>query len=378
MSANNIAKDESKLPYLAKINNLYMPLIEQQFKSNDIVFNEYSKRCVLNAMASINQVLDVKGIKWSNPQLDQSNLTQTLLTVASLELNSAAEPRECYFQVRNVKKQAKDKDGKPIEVWNKVIEMGIEGDGNDAILARFGRDVKKVYPYWLVREGDDFTYPTYNGITITPPQWTPKGNSGKVVRIVYPILHKDNTIHYYIGEREDVVNNLVAHINNNLMNETFGIAKDRYTATPEQLKKINQKKAELKAKARKLGLGSLDDEELQNYISPSWKEDFSRESMIIRKIRNNIVKKIPKDFGSSLAQETYTEATNDEYRMAKNEIIEHTAAIEIEPIAENSLEIPSDGEELERDSIIEPMEKENTQRANDEVNLEGRQKPNFD
>ena len=64
--------------------------------------------------------------------------------------------------------------------------------------------------------------------------------------------------------------------------------------------------------------------------------------------------------------------------MAKNEIIEHTAAIEIEPIAENSLEIPSDGEELEQDNIIEPMEKENAQRANDEANLEGRQKPNFD
>ncbi len=42
------------------------------------------------------------------------------------------------FQTRNVnRKQFGQSDN-----WVKVIEMGIEGDGNDAILSKFGRNVK--------------------------------------------------------------------------------------------------------------------------------------------------------------------------------------------------------------------------------------------
>ena len=38
----------------------------------------------------------------------------------------------------------------------------------------------------------------------------------------------------------------------------------------------------------------LDSQEYQSYISPAWKSPQSRESMIVRKMRNNIVKKILK------------------------------------------------------------------------------------
>ena len=34
--------------------------------------------------------------------------------------------------------------------------MGIEGDGNDAILSKFGRNVKHVHRHWEVREEDHF------------------------------------------------------------------------------------------------------------------------------------------------------------------------------------------------------------------------------
>ena len=42
---------------------------------------------------------------------------------------------------------------------------------------------------------------------------------------------KDGTIDYLIAEREPVKTNLIAHIRNNLMNETFGICENRYKAT---------------------------------------------------------------------------------------------------------------------------------------------------
>lgn len=331
-----MAEQKKFSTYLANVNDAYMPMIERQMSANQITLSDYAKRCVMNALGTINQMLDKAGINFGAPDLDQSNLTTVLLNVAHLELNSIAQPSECYFQIRNVKVA----DGK----YKKQIEFGIQADGYDAILSRFGRNVKKVYPFWLVREDDEFVYPRYNGLEYTPPVWTPKGQ-GKVVRVVYPVLHTDNTIHFYIGERADVLNNLLAHINNNLMNEAFGIAESRYKANKQQLAQINAKKAELKAKAKSLGFAALEDEELAPYISPSWKEDFSREAMIIRKMRNNVVKKIPKDFGSPVVFESYSEVTDEGYVQTKRAIEEHTAVIEVEPIEpQDSQSRPVSGE----------------------------------
>ena len=306
---------------LVKVTDLFAPMIERQLTSNGVQMDQYAKQCVVNAISAINTVLDNKGIAWDDPQLDRNNVTQILLNVAALKLNAAANPREVYFQLRNV--QIKKKiDGKEVTEWKKQIEMGIEGDGNDAILARFGRNVKQVRPFWLVREHDHFEYPTYNGLEMTPPKWTPTGK-GEVVRVVYPIIFQDDSIQYFIAERDDVAKNLLAHIANNLMNETFGMAKSRFDATPEQQKKIAEKKKAILDKAKKAGLGALDDPELQQWISPAWTEYHSREAMIIRKMRNNIVKKIPKDFGNSFIEMTYHETTDETVAKVRREIAGH-------------------------------------------------------
>lgn len=133
---------------LAKITNTFAPMIESQLMSNGVNMDQYSKQCVINAISAINTVLDSKAIDWNNPDLDKNNVTQILMNVASLKLNASASPREVYFQLRNIKVTTPDKK----DIWKKQIEMGIEGDGNDAILANFGRNVEKVYPYWLVRK----------------------------------------------------------------------------------------------------------------------------------------------------------------------------------------------------------------------------------
>jgi hypothetical protein len=344
---------------LSKVNDNYFPMIERQLTGNGIKMDEYSKSCVINAISAINNAMDAKLISWNDDQLDKSNITQTLIQVASLKLNAAASPREVYFQIRNVKAKGKV-DGKEVEIWKKQVEMGIEGDGNDAILARFGRDVKKVGQFWLVREDDEFTYPVYTGFDVEPPTWKPTGK-GDVVRIVYPIMKTDGTIEYHISERDDVVRNLIAHMNNNMMNETFGVCTDRFKATPDQRKQIAIKKAEVLNKAKSLGLGALDDTDLQQYISPAWTEHQSRESMIIRKMRNNVVKKIPKDFGNAFVELTYTEATDESYAEVKREIAEHANAtvIDVEPSSpqetesKNSLDDQPNGKE---DQGVEDME----------------------
>lgn len=320
---NKVAKTQ-----LAKVNDAYLPMITDQLENNNITFSQYAKSCVVNAISAINTTLDTSGITWDDTQLDKNGITQILLSVAALQLNATANPRECYFQIRNV--SVKGADGKP--VWKKKIEMGIEGDGFDALVSRFGRNVKRVYPHWLVREDDEFKYPRYAGLELTPPEWQPKG-TGKVIRVVYPIQSTDGCVDYYISERADVKRNLIAHISNNMMNETFGVCADRYKATDAQKLEITAKKKELLAKAKELDLDALlDSDEFDKYISPAWKEEQSRESMIIRKMRNNVVKKIPKDFSSSLQAEIYNENTDETYKAYNEEYVE-VEDTPLEPIA---------------------------------------------
>lgn len=132
----------------------------------------------------------------------------------------------------------------------KEIELGIEGDGNDAILRQFGVNVKKVHPVWKVREGDIFSYPKHRGLETVPPEWEEVGQSLKVVRVVYPVEMNDGSVEYLIAERESVKTNLFAHIRNNLMNETFGLVtgknskgkeRTRYDATPVKRKPSKQR-----------------------------------------------------------------------------------------------------------------------------------------
>lgn len=332
---------------LTKVNDIYFPMIQKQLDGNGIIMDGYAKQCTLNALAAINTALASKGINWNDGQLDQSTITDVLMRIASLKLNASASPREVYFQLRNVSVKVRDPEGKEVTIWKKQIEMGIEGDGNDAILAKFGRGIKKVGQFWLVREGDTFEYPQYSGFDVTPPKWIPTGK-GDVIRVVYPVLKDDDSIEFYIGEREDVAKNLIAHINNNLMNETFGICGKRFDATPDQKKKIDERKHALLKKAKDLGLAALDEPELEKWISPAWTEYQSREAMIIRKMRNNVVKKIPKDFGNAFIELTYDTTTDETAGRVQREIAQHAnseiidvESVEVENTAKPEPEPPS-------------------------------------
>lgn len=317
---NEIAKTEGFKTKLAKVNDTYLPMITDQLQSNGVNMTDYQKQCVMNALAEINNTLE-QAQKTIN-DVDQQTLTQILLQVASLQLNATATPREVYFITR------KKKVGNN---WTTLLELGIEGDGNDSILSRFGRDVKQVHKFWEVRENDGFSYPKMKGLEVTPPEWEPTGK-GKVVRIVYPITKTDGTTEYLISEREDVVRNLAAHINNNMMNETFGIAESRYKATDSQKKQIDEKKKALKETMKDKSLeGLLEMESLEKLISPAWKEEQSRESMIVRKMRNNITKKYPKNFENAYVAMNYEDATDDNVKSMRKDVTDSANSVDFEP-----------------------------------------------
>lgn len=337
----------TQLSYYA---NQYTGLMERDFAEHGLVLDDYSKQCVMASMSAIYNLVTSNKAAMSN--LNGSNLRQVIGQVASLKLNANAVPRECYFQLRS--KQDANKN------WYKEVEMGIEGDGNDALLRNFGVGVKKVYPVWLVKEGDDFTYPKHKGIEVTPPEWEEKGFSQKVIRVVYPVEMKDGKVEYMIAERESVKGNLFAHVRNNLLNETFGLVKGgkktRYDATEAEKKAIAEKKGEILKEL--LACETIEDmlacEVARPYMSAAWLE--TSESMIVRKMRNNAIKKHPKDLNAiakqSLIQmdETYQQtqeeiaenANSEPFVVAESEATE-SAAVEPEKVA---------GEVVENDESV--------------------------
>ena len=303
-----VAKMNTNLSFYA---NEYTCLMERDFAEHDLVFDDYSKHCVMAAMSSIYGLATSNKVAMQN--LPGSNLRQVLGQVASLKLNANAVPRECYFQLRN----KQDESGN----WHKEVELGIEGDGNDAILRQFGVNVAKVHPVWLVKEGDIFTYPKHTGMELIPPEWEEKGESQKVIRVVYPVEMMNGHVEYLIAERESVKANLLAHIRNSMMNETFGICKDRYKANETQKAEIKAKKSEILDALR--ACPTIEDmlscETAKPFISAAWLD--TPEAMIIRKMRNNAIKKYPKNFNSIASQSLLQ--MDDTYQQVKEEIAEN-------------------------------------------------------
>lgn len=313
-----VAEKKAFTTSLSEWSNTITNLVARDYESCGVVFDEYSKKCAMEAMTSIYNLVKASD-KANMKNIDTSNLRAIVERCASLKLNANAYPRECYFQLRNTK------------VGNdyvQVVEMGIEGAGNDAMLRNYGVDVDKVYPYWVVKEGDEYTPPRRIGIETVPPEWIEKGVSQKAVRVVYPIKLKDGTVSYLTSDRESVKVNLFAHIRNNLMNETFGICKSRYNATDEQKQQIEAKKQEIYDALRECA--TVDDmlacEIAKKYISAAWLD--TPESMIVRKMCNNAVKKYPKNF-NAMANKAFIEV-DETYQQAQEEIIEGENSIEYE------------------------------------------------
>lgn len=293
---------------LAKTQTAYLGMVEEACKPMNIALNDYQKLCVRNMITKM-AVLAEKERK-TITEFSQTNVTEILQQVAMLELNSSATPRECYVIVRNVNY------GTPTSpIWKKEFEFGLEGDGNDKLLRRYGVNIKKVYPYWIVREGDDFTYPSFKGIAVEPPTWTPKSYYGKVEKVVYPIEYIDGELVYHISERESVAGNLKAHISNNLMK-----SKD-YNDTKKQ--EINSRLADKSLEE------IFKDEDALKIMSPAWRNAGSREEMILRKMRNNAIKKIPKDFSDAFKAVAYAE-TFEDYDQYQDERINREEALEVE------------------------------------------------
>lgn len=319
---NEVSKKEFTTA-LSQWSNEITGLIARDYEACGVKFDDYSKQCALEAMTAIfNLVKNSPKLKDMN-SLDTSNLRGIVERCASLKLNANAYPRECYFQLRNVKVG----DG-----WQQIVEMGIEGAGYDSLLANYGKDVDRVYPYWVVKEGDTYIPPKHRGLEVKPPEWEENGLSERAVKVVYPVKLTDGTVTYLTAEREGVRVNLLAHVKQNMMNETFGVCADRYKATDKQQAEIKEKKEEVLKALR--DCETVDDmlkcEIARKFISGAWLD--TPESMIQRKMCNNATRKFPKNY-DPMARRAQLEM-DEVYQEVQEEIEENANQIPFQAIEE--------------------------------------------
>lgn len=286
-----------------KLSSVFMNGISKTGKELGFVFDDYQMFCAKEGFTKAYELCMSSGVDINKIK---DNVQKVMTQAATFKLNLAAQPAECYMIIRDANKEGK----------TPYLQFGVQGDGNDRLVAEYGTNVKKIHPYWLVREGDEFENPSFCGIEVTPPKWKPNNYHSKVVKVVYPIEYEDGLIQYHISEREGVAINLIAHINQNLMNEYFGLS--TYNAKTEKekkeiIKKQQEMRQDLLNKCKDKTVEEiLDIPELSEYISPAWKSLHSRESMIIRKIRNNITRPIPKDLKNAYVSSLYQELLDDD------------------------------------------------------------------
>lgn len=331
----NVVEKKELTTAMSWWSNEITSLISRDYEECGVKFDDYSRQCAMEAMSNIFNLVKTSGKDIR--KIDTSNLRGIVERCASLKLNANAYPREVYFQTRKLKIG---------DTYVDSIEMGIEGAGNDALLTNYGKNVEQVYPCWVVKEGDEYIPPRRKGIETTPPEWEEKGLSQRVVRVVYPVKLTDGTIIYLISERESVQINLFAHVRQNLMNETFGICENRYKATEAQKKKIEEKKEEIYEQLRKCA--SLDEmlccEIAKPYMSGAWLD--TPEQMIERKMRNNAIKKYPKNY-DSMANKAFMEM-DETYQEAQSEIEENANSVDfVEDVAVEDVEEVLDVEVVE-------------------------------
>lgn len=320
--SNEVAEKKEFTTSISQWSNEITSLIARDYDSCGVEFDDYSKKCAMEAMSSIFNLLKTSGKDIR--QIDTSNLRGIVERCASLKLNANAYPREVYFQTRKVK------------IGNdyvETVEMGLEGAGYDSLLTNYGKNVDTVYPYWVVKEGDTYIPPKHKGIEITPPEWEENGCSNKAVRVVYPVKLIDGTITYLSADRDSVKVNLFAHIRNNLMNETFGICESRYKATDKQKQEIEVKKDEIYSELRKCATVDemLECKIAKRYISAAWLD--TPESMIVRKMCNNATRKYPKNY-NSMANKAFIEI-DETYNQVQEEIEENANTVDFMDVIEN-------------------------------------------
>ena len=253
--------------------------------------SNYGKKCAINAVAGAVSFLKAQG-----KSLKDINATLFKLSVQScavLELNYASVPSEIYFDLRG-----------------DILKIKTQGAGNEKLVRKYGVGIIKntgLHNAWLVREGDEFTYPSYDGLKVIPPKWTPKSFDKKVIMVVYPVEKIDGSTEYLIATRDGVKPNIIAQIRQNSLyafnkkDASGKVVYNQFTHRPlVDEEKRDKFYDDLNKASETLSVDELiSDKRFIDYINPTYTSGGSREQMIIRKMKNNALKNYPKEYDNA-------------------------------------------------------------------------------
>ena len=362
---NNLAKVEPRQVQLTQSQSFTNELVLKLEKGNEEIgeqFSDYGKRCVVNAIAGLLTVCKQNDIKTSD--LDATLLQLQLQNIGFTELNYASSPAEVYFDLRKVVVEKED----GTKVTRYAVTIKPQGAGNEKLVRKFGMNVKELYPAWLVREGDEFTYPMWNGDKITPPTWKIKGTSGKVILVVYVVKKTTGECEYLMADRESVKPNLIAQIRQNSM---YAFKVECTNSKGAKYQKIDEeKRAKFYAQVDADFEGkTLDEclkmEKYKEYINPTYTSGGSMEAMIQRKMRNNALKNYPKEYDTTLISEKVMNMWEDKDdtvlekpAIAKKDVVDIVDAQVEEPGTEtpNDFEVDEDGVVVEKETKVEEQQ----------------------
>lgn len=289
-AAGNVAKTEAERNL--KIQSSLLNQLETGATEMGQPFSSYGKQCVVNAIAAL--ILLCKGKEIDMSQIDGTMVRLALQNIGYTELNVAAIPSECYFDLRKT-----TVDGKTVY----AVSIKPQGAGNEKLVRKYGVGIADngLFSPWLVREGDEFVYPSYDGIQLTPPKWIRKvGDDKKVVIIVYPVIKKDGNHEFLIATREGIKPNIIAQIRQNALYAFKTEKVDTKTGRKWYANDDEKREAfydRLNTEFENKTVDEiLNDPEWMKWVNPTYTSGGSKEAMVIRKMKNNALKNYPKEY----------------------------------------------------------------------------------
>lgn len=346
---------------LTKGDNFQVELVQQvdlATKEMGRNLSEYGTQCVINALASLVLYCKQNDIKFSS--FDQTMVKLALINVGYTELNMAAIPSEAYFDIRKVNKEVEDKEtGETKSTTSYAVTIKPQGAGNEKLTRKYGVNVKELQSALLIREGDEYELPGFDGAKMTPFIWKRKSLDSKVIMVVYPLEKTNGTFEYLIASREGIKPNIIAQIRQNTLYKFKKKNAKGYEVNDPEARDLFY--AELDAKAESMKVDELI-KEYAEYINPTYTSGGSKEQMILRKMKNNALKNYPKEYDNAYmkqAVESMFEDRDDSLNIKRDEAIDADAVETVEKEINETIvdeNAPADFEVQETDPTPEKVE----------------------
>lgn len=348
---NEIKTVETSVPAFSKGQKFQVEIMQELEKSMNVVdvsFTDYGRKCVVNAIGQLILTCQNQSIKLED--INSILLKQQLQSVGLTELNCAGQPSEAYFDMRKTWVKVVNKETGKEEsrlVYNVTIKP--QGAGNEKLVRKYGVGLKKgtgLHQAILIHEGDVVTMPQYEGAVITPLKVETKFENinNKVIGVAYVIEKEDGSEDYLIATREGIKPNIIAQIRQNALYK-FKVEKTNskgatYEAVDEDAR--DRFYTKLDADAEKMNVDELITA-YKDYVNPTYTSGGSKESMILRKMKNNALKYYPKEYDNSYIKNAVENMfeEKDESVMEKPKVAKET--VDVVAKVENELtEEPSD------------------------------------